>query len=372
MCSFSIVLGVCLLSFSSGYSFKLVSNAANYNFKGGRFVLGSKLSPLHRYRKSNVLHSTLKSKPVVVKSKKPKKKKFALDWYLMKSIVRTIWNSTIGLVLSFIVGTVKGVFKKKQVPSKDNPDMVSRTIESIKSIAENDETTVDDETIEVTLSAVATPVIVKSDQIKEDGALAEAKEAVVRRLAEIKVLEDSAKTKGGESHDPLPIVDSYTATALDHAKQVVHFSQDSFEEETDAAIVVDSGDNDHARVAPAKAAQGDVDTVIAAMKEEEEQGSGWEKIKSAGKSGVIAYVLTELSFWTVFPLLVVLWQKISHQSIDLTQADEQAKVLGYTAGFVTMARAAVPARIALALAIIPFVDKYVNKNSDCALDTIDR
>lgn len=33
-------------------------------------------------------------------------------------------------------------------------------------------------------------------------------------------------------------------------------------------------------------------------------GSMWSQIKSKGTSGVISYVITELAFWTLFPLLL--------------------------------------------------------------------
>ena len=47
----------------------------------------------------------------------------------------------------------------------------------------------------------------------------------------------------------------------------------------------------------------------------------WKKIKSAGVSGIIAYVLTELSFWILFPACVYLYESINNQNIDLNSSD---------------------------------------------------
>jgi hypothetical protein len=121
----------------------------------------------------------------------------------------------------------------------------------------------------------------------------------------------------------------------------------------------------------------------------------WNKVKSAGRSGVIAYTLTELSFWTIAPVLVMLYQFINNgATINLSDSEQRvglpfntffiklfsqvllllfnfnyvypyhffhvkATIFTLSAGFLTFARVAVPARIALALTLIPLVDKYI-------------
>lgn len=287
-----------------------------------------------------------------------------------------------GFVIAFILGAFKKLFslidRKKRSPK--DVDVLSRTIENIKLLkTDTDDSTANDEgkegTIEVTVaSSASSPAIVRSDQIEGSNDLMAAKEAVARRLEEIGRLEKSAKTPS----KPQPIVDSYTSAALDHAKQVVKFSSDSFVEETpDMASVITADASDHNIVTTNLPKSKDLTTVIASMKgttttttandtptgapinESLSESSDWDKIKSAGQSGIIAYVLTELAFWAILPVCVIAYQRLTGESVDLSQTNEQAKVLGLSAGVITVARAAVPARIALSLSLIPFVEANI-------------
>lgn len=51
----------------------------------------------------------------------------------------------------------------------------------------------------------------------------------------------------------------------------------------------------------------------------------WGKIKAAGKSGLIAYTLTELSFWAIVPILVVAYESL-HNGAALDLADKSQQV----------------------------------------------
>lgn len=84
------------------------------------------------------------------------------------------------------------------------------------------------------------------------------------------------------------------------------------------------------------------------------------KIKSAGKAGIVSYALTELSFWVIsVPLAVVSVAATTGELPDLSTPEGKAKVGVYSVGFLTIARAVVPVRIALALALTPWVDDNI-------------
>lgn len=104
---------------------------------------------------------------------------------------------------------------------------------------------------------------------------------------------------------------------------------------------------------------------------EEEQGAEDQnkitmaKIKSMGTSGVIAYAITELGFWlTSVPLALVVLHAQSGEWLSITDEADRVKVLTFAATFITGARLLVPARLALALALTPFVDNLRGKGEE--------
>jgi hypothetical protein len=77
-----------------------------------------------------------------------------------------------------------------------------------------------------------------------------------------------------------------------------------------------------------------------------------DKIKSAGISGTIAYIITEIGFWAAnVPLILA----TSRSDGDQTQT------LLVGAGILTLARFAVPFRLAVALGLTPIVEENITK-----------
>merc|ERR1719502_704104 len=84
------------------------------------------------------------------------------------------------------------------------------------------------------------------------------------------------------------------------------------------------------------------------------------KIKSAGTAGIVSYALTELTFWVIsVPLAIGGVAVTTGQLPDLTDQSGQAATAGYAFVFLNFARAIVPFRIALALALTPWVDDNI-------------
>ena len=86
------------------------------------------------------------------------------------------------------------------------------------------------------------------------------------------------------------------------------------------------------------------------------------KIKEKGTSGVVSYIATELMFWAIsFPIIIASYHTSTGDWLNIADDADKAKIFTYSAGFLTTARLLVPARLGLALALSPFVEKYTRK-----------
>ena len=84
------------------------------------------------------------------------------------------------------------------------------------------------------------------------------------------------------------------------------------------------------------------------------------KIKKAGRAGVVSYAITELGFWVIsVPLAVAAVVATTGSVPDFGTTEGKEAVAGYAFIFLNFARVIVPARIALALALTPWIDRNV-------------
>ena len=84
------------------------------------------------------------------------------------------------------------------------------------------------------------------------------------------------------------------------------------------------------------------------------------KIKDAGKAGVISYAITELSFWIIsIPTSIFLFTISTGTLPDLSTQEGITIIGGYSFALLTFARTIVPLRIALALAITPWIKNNI-------------
>ena len=93
---------------------------------------------------------------------------------------------------------------------------------------------------------------------------------------------------------------------------------------------------------------------------EEDSKSLLEKVKDAGTAGAISYALWEAAFWGIsFVVCLGSYRQVTGHWPDLSSS-EDAKQLGLEVfAFVNVARLAVPLRIGLALATVPFVEENI-------------
>ena len=77
-----------------------------------------------------------------------------------------------------------------------------------------------------------------------------------------------------------------------------------------------------------------------------------DDVKKFGKTGTVAYVVTELAFWAVaFPLAYFGYRFADGAWLDLSDPGDKAKLFGAGAVFINGVRLLVPVRLAAALAL---------------------
>ena len=102
----------------------------------------------------------------------------------------------------------------------------------------------------------------------------------------------------------------------------------------------------------------------------EEGENVMEKIKCAGRAGIVSYIIWEWIFWlTAIPIACGTYYSATGSWPDFSVDEDKAKVAGSVFAFVNVARFAVPLRVGLALSTTPWVDenivkKYLVKDGD--------
>merc|ERR1712070_1098173 len=87
-----------------------------------------------------------------------------------------------------------------------------------------------------------------------------------------------------------------------------------------------------------------------------------EKIKCAGRAGIVSYIIWEVIFWfTAIPIACVTYYSAAGAWPDFSIDEDKAKVGASVFAFVNVARFAVPLRVGLALSTTPWVDENIVK-----------
>jgi hypothetical protein len=102
--------------------------------------------------------------------------------------------------------------------------------------------------------------------------------------------------------------------------------------------------------------------------EPEDSKSMMQKVKDAGKAGIISYVFWEWAFWGLsVPVACFGFQAATGHWPNFSDQDDLAKLGAEAFAFVNVARFAIPLRIGLALGTTPWVqanivDKFEKKD----------
>ncbi|EKX46767.1 hypothetical protein GUITHDRAFT_70348 [Guillardia theta CCMP2712] len=79
------------------------------------------------------------------------------------------------------------------------------------------------------------------------------------------------------------------------------------------------------------------------------------KVKDAGVAGLVAYAIWEFIFWAIsVPTAIFAYHQTTGEWPSFDNPESTAKVSAVIFGFLNVARALVPVRIAITLATAPF------------------
>jgi len=401
----------CLISFVIMFGNDLsVNSYSNPKFLvSHRFTAGNKNKlPLQQFPSIYRKLSTKLSSTVTPRIKKSTPK---AESNILVSVFSKLWSITFGLFFSKIFQLIKIVLPNKD---KSNTSNIDETIESIKEIAEQEKLEINEErednVISVTIANEFTDEVAYAPKTMDKKELAAARKIVERKLEELKnktvtkpvsditvtpaLIENVVEIVPEVVVEVVPTVSSIVSTVVESVPETVTVPI-TVEAETvpipppaqdilnSFPAVVSEKSDDHTymsyrfgAVDPHAVLENDSNnsadstqngvvstssgTSTAKNAVVKTVDDSWSKVKAAGRSGVIAYTLTELSFWAIAPILVVFYQALnSGAAINLSDSDQQTKIFSLSAGFLTFARLAVPARMALALSLIPFVEKNI-------------
>jgi hypothetical protein len=89
-----------------------------------------------------------------------------------------------------------------------------------------------------------------------------------------------------------------------------------------------------------------------------------DQIKGAGTAGAVSLFLWELAFWAIsIPVAIGTFVQLTGGFPDFNDSEDVAKVGAEAFAFANVARLALPVRIALAVATIPWVQENIVNTS---------
>lgn len=286
-------------------------------------------------------------------------------------VISKLWSATFGWLISGLVYFVRSILGKNV---KSDSSDIDQTIENIREIAEIENFTevvepVDD-VISVTVANEFVEEMTIPPKAMDKKELAAARKIVERKLEELKkttsqVASSNVVTTVSTVVESVPVVNiipsveavsldtsdvtktSLVATSIvadalattseastDDGEATTHDIRNSFPEvlseklddQTYMSYQFGSIDpyavfgNDYSK--PAEETLSVASVVDSAAKVQTEDT--WGKIKAAGKSGLIAYTLTELAFWAIVPILVVAYESLNNGvAFDLADKSQQ-------------------------------------------------
>jgi len=106
-----------------------------------------------------------------------------------------------------------------------------------------------------------------------------------------------------------------------------------------------------------------IPSIIKVPKRISGDGVSFDIVKSKGTAGIVAYVITEVLFWAlVIPIIIASYHGSNQEWLDFSNPDDRAKIIALAGVYVTSIRLAVPLRLGVAVAIIPWVEENITNN----------
>ncbi len=105
------------------------------------------------------------------------------------------------------------------------------------------------------------------------------------------------------------------------------------------------------------------DFIPSTIKVPKSGGNSFDIVKSKGTSGIISYVITEVMFWAlVIPIIIASYHGSNQEWLNFANTEDRAKIFALAGVYVTSIRLAVPLRLGVAVAIIPWVEENITNN----------
>ncbi len=106
-----------------------------------------------------------------------------------------------------------------------------------------------------------------------------------------------------------------------------------------------------------------IPSTIKVPRQSSNDGVSFDIVKSKGTSGIISYVITEVMFWAlVIPIIIASYHGSNQEWLNFGNSEDRAKILALAGVYVTSIRLAVPLRLGVAVAIIPWVEENITNN----------
>ena len=281
-----------------------------------------------------------------------------------------MWSVSIGWLISNLLYLFRSILGRGKADKTD----IDEKIETIKEIAESEAFLEPEEVGETVISVTVTNEFEDEQNVQpkslDKKQLAAARKVVERKLEELKkipspkvpvatasVIESSIS----ETTKTAPVVEISTVTpslssAASPSASVIEAAETlPTENETKAENILNSfpavvsektddhtymsyrfgavdpyavfGSTENSRRSTStslSAVSEDLPLIAAESSASESEDDSWSKVKKAGTSGIIAYTLTELSFWATVPLLVIGYQYFNNaENLDLSDPAQQ-------------------------------------------------
>lgn len=106
-----------------------------------------------------------------------------------------------------------------------------------------------------------------------------------------------------------------------------------------------------------------IPSIIKVPRQNSSDGVSFDTVKSKGTSGIISYVITEVVFWALcIPIIIASYHGSNQEWLNFSNTEDRAKILALAGVYVTSIRLAVPVRLGVAAAIIPWVEENITNN----------
>ena len=235
---------------------------------------------------------------------------------------RKLYKLTIGNFLSWFIALFKKVKELKSENSATPKENLSTVMKMWQDESKNSESTKiaekDDASIKVTVTKV------------------DENQWVEKKLKEIETLEVDTKASVA-----VPVTEAEDATA-------------PYDVDADA-----TGPYDVHAVMVSNL----IPSTIKVPKQSSNDGVSFDIVKSKGTSGIISYVITEVMFWSLcIPIIIASYHGSNQEWLNFSNSEDRAKILALAGVYVTSIRLAVPFRLGVAVAIIPWVEENITNN----------